>query len=495
MLNGIHSINTWSITADEGSHLAYAIQLIKGDPERRNPEKDNSKMPISVINAIPRGIEQVFSDHLSKNDWGQSDTVKGRYVTLLFSVLIILLVFRWSNKLYGINAGLFSAFLMCFCPNNLANAVLVSTDTYAVYFLLATTYYLWRFCHTKANKHLLWFAVMLGLSQIAKQSLFHLYILTPLCALIYTIVHKDKVKFSVIFKRLLIIGSVSWIIINAAFLFYKINVQLGDYHFLSALFQKVQSLFPSQMPVPLSKAFITGLDQAKFYDQLGGGYSNSSFGNVTIMGHSSTGGSFWYYYLVTIFFKTPVTSLILTGWAFWILLKKTGFAQFIANEFFLLMPILYFLVLMSCMYNTQVGIRHIIFIYPLLYIFAGLIIKNIKPIESWILILLSLFLIVSMLKYYRNYFAYTNEFIADKKSAWKYVGASNLNISQSYFQLKKYLSDHPDVKLATDVPGKGKFILVVDDYIDTWNTGRYKWLRQHEPVDEIEKVFLLFDLK
>ena len=364
LINGICSINALSVTADEGSHLAFGIKMLKGDPARTNPEKDNSKMPVSVLNAIPRGVEQLFSKGLVKNDNGISDTIKGRYATLFFSVLIILLVFNWSRKLYGINAGLFSAFLFVCCPNNIANAVLVTTDTYSVFFLLATMYFLWRYCNSKSNKHFIWFALMLALSQLVKQSLFHLYVLAPLCLLTYTIATKEKIKWPSLFKKILIVITISWVIINAGFIFWHMNMKLGDYHFMSSLFQKVQQLLPGWLPVPLSESFVTGLDQAKYYDQLGGGFANSSFANVTILGYSSTGGSFWYYYFVSIFFKTPVPYLILFGWAKYILYVKLRFKNFMRNEFFLLAPIVYFLLLMSFLYKTQCGIRHIIFIYP-----------------------------------------------------------------------------------------------------------------------------------
>ena len=122
LANGISSLNVISITSDEGSHLSYGIRILKGNPERVNPEQDNSKMPISALNAIPRGMEQVFSKNLKKSDYGERDTINGRYMTLLFSVMTILLVFVWSKQLYGINAGLFSTFIMVLCPNNIANA-------------------------------------------------------------------------------------------------------------------------------------------------------------------------------------------------------------------------------------------------------------------------------------------------------------------------------------------------------------------------------------
>ena len=496
LINGICSINTLSITADEGSHLAFGIKMLKGDPARTNPEKDNSKMPVSALNAIPRAVEQVFNKGLTKNDWGVSDTIKGRFISLFFSVLIILLVFTWSRKLYGVNAGLFSAFLFVCCPNNMANAVLVTTDMYSVFFLLATMYFLWRYCNSKTNKHFIWFAIMLGLSQLVKQSLFHLYVLAPLCVVIYLVVVKEKFRLMLMLKHLLIIAGISWLIINAGFIFWHVNVPLGNYQFMSALFLKVQQLLPGWLPVPLSESFVTGLDQAKYYDQVGGGLINSSFANVTVLGQSSTGGSFWYYYFVSIFFKTPITYLILIGWAIFILFKKITFKKFIQHEFFLFAPVVYFLLLMSFLYNTQCGIRHIIFIYPLLFIFCGIIIKYaVEKREQFILLALGIFLLISVGKYFNNYCPYTNEFIGDKKNAYRYVGAGNLNFTQAEYLVAAYLQNHPDIKYAPESPQAGKFILVVDSYLDIWNTGKYQWLRKLKPVDEVHYSYLLFDVQ
>lgn len=497
LVNGIYSINITSITADEGSHLSYGIRIIKGNPERTGPEKDNSKMPISALNAIPRGAEQLFSGgQLSRSDWGRADTINGRYITLLFSVLIILLVFQWSRQLYGAAAGLFSAFLFCFCPNNLAAAILVTTDTYSVFFLLAVMYMLWRYCNSHRTTDLLGLAIMLGLAQLAKQSLFHLYILVPACILLHTLITRRRLRFSRVLRDVLLVGVINWAIINAGFIFYDMNKPLGEYVFMSDLFKHVQQWLPSRIPVPFSSAFITGLDQAKFYDQLGGGFVNSSFGNVTIMGHSSNGGSFWYYYFVTLLFKTPIPVLVFSAWAVYVLVKKNTFRSFAANELFLLAPVVYFVLLMSFLYKTQVGVRHILFVYPLLHIFSGIIFKQGLTIrKQWIAGLLSLFLLVSVMRYYNNYFAYTNELIPDKKNAWKYVGASNLNFDQAYLLLDQYLARHPEVQRAPETPAKGKFVLVVDEYLDIWNTGKYAWLRQLQPVGEVERVFLLFDVK
>src|ERR1700676_2098252 len=121
LLNGIFYLRAQSLTFDETSHLSYATRLLKGQPERVD-QTDNSKMPGSVINLIPRIIGQLLNPRLKKTDYGASDVFAGRYMTLLVSIFSILLVFHWSKELYGNLAGIFSAFLISFCPNMIANA-------------------------------------------------------------------------------------------------------------------------------------------------------------------------------------------------------------------------------------------------------------------------------------------------------------------------------------------------------------------------------------
>lgn len=496
LINGICSINALSVTFDEGAHFSYGIRVLKGQPARVNPENDNSKMPVSALNAIPRAVEQVFDKELKRDDNGVHDITRGRYITLFFSVGIILLVFAWSRRLYGVNAGLFSAFLFICCPNNMASAVLVTTDSYSVLFLLATMFFLWKYCNSKSTKDLICFAVLLALSQLVKQSLFHLYVLAPCCGLVYALAGKEKISMQLLFRNLLIIITASWLIINIGFLFYATNMSLGNYHFRSGLFLDVQNALPHNLPVLLPKPFIEGLDLAKYYDNLGGGLPGSSMCNVTILGHSATGSAFWYYYFVTIFFKTPIAYFILAGWAFFLRVSKETFRSFIKNEFFLLAPILYFLVLLSFFYKSQGGIRHIIFIYPLLFIFSGIIIKYFQPKKDMLMIvLLSLFLLFSVAKYFNNYYPYTNEFIAAKKHAYRYVGAGNLNFGQARYFLEDYLHTHPAVQLAPEEPHTGQFILSIDDYLDVWNTGNYVWLRKLTPTDHVFHSYLLFEVR
>ena len=497
LINGVCYLRSQSITSDEGSFYTYAIRYLKGNPERINPVADNSKMPVTVLNTMPRLAENVFTDGIKKNDGGVSDIMHGRYITLLVSIITILLVFRWSSELYGKKAGLFSAFLMSICPNNMASAALVTTDAYSVLFLLISMYFLWKYCTIKTGRYFIFLSLTIGLSQLVKQSLFHLYILLPVCLACYYMTHSAKIKYGLFFRRVVIFLLLNWLVINLGWYFYQSFWRVGDYRFMSHLFQTFQSVLPSWMPAPFSKPFIDGLDMAKYYDRLGGGYDPvSSFGNVTILGHSKTGGGFWYYYFVSIFYKTPIAYFIFLVWSLALLFKTRSFKEFMSKEFFLFAPVIYFLIVLSFLYHTQTGLRHLIFIYPFIFVFAGIIIPSVKSIYQKVLLAsVSLFLLISVLSYWRNYFPYTNEFIIDKKMAFQYVGAGNLEFKQGEILLQQYLKDHPDVHYTPPNPASGTFVMSVADYLDIWNRHQYDWIHKFKPTGHVACTYLLFKVK
>ncbi|TMI85301.1 MAG: glycosyltransferase family 39 protein [Bacteroidetes bacterium] len=496
-VNGIYYLRSQSVTSDEGSFYTYAVRYLKGAPDRIIPVSDNSKMPVTVLNTIPRLAQQAFSQTKRKDDGGVSDIMHGRYMTLLVSVLTIVLVFIWSSELYGQRAGLFSAFLTSICPNHMASAGLVTTDAYSVLFLIAVMYFLWKYCTTKSGRHFIFLSITMALSQLVKQSLFHLYILAPFCIGVYFTVYPSQIKYNVLLRRILIFLLVNWLVINIAWYFYQSFWRTEDYHFMSDLFQTITNILPPWMPIPLPKPFVDGLDMAKYYDDLGGGFDPiSSFGKVTILGHAKTGGGLWYYYFVSIFYKTPIAYFILLLWSTIVLVKTRSFKAFVAKEFFLFAPVIYFLIVLSFFYQTQTGLRHIIFIYPFIFIAVGAIVPGINArYQKTLLVLTSLFLLISVFRYWRNYYPYTNEFIADKKMAFQYVGASNLEFKQGGFFLQRYLRDHPQAQIVSLQPRAGSLVMSVADYLDIWNRHQYDWIQQFKPIDHVAYTYLVFEIE
>lgn len=493
LYNGVEYINAQSITSDEGSFYNYAIRYLKGQPERSEPRFDNSKMPVAALNTIPRIVENLLEPGKQKTDMGVSDMMRGRWITLFFSVFILLLVYIWSSQLYGKMAGLFAAFLFSFCPNNLAAATLVTTDSYSVFFLMLSMFLLWKFCNTGSFKYFLFLSFIVACSQLVKQSLFHLYILVPLSLVVYFLSNKKNQLPVHWFKLVSVFCLINLIVINAGYYFNHSFLKLGDYTFMSDLFLSVQKIFPASLPMPFPKPFVDGLDMAKYYDQIGGGIDQvSSFGKVTILGRNFTGEGVWYYYFVSILFKTPISYFLFFSLALFYIIRSFNFREFVKREFFLFLPIVYFLVLMSFFYQTQCGIRHMIFIYPFLFIFSSRIVAEVKTsLIKYLIVILSFFLVVSVLKYYRNYYPYTNELINDKKNAYRYVGAANLDFMHGQLFFANYLKEHKDVKWATKKPEPGTFLITVEDYQDIWNRHQYNWINKFKPVGHVAHCGLL----
>ncbi len=102
------SIRGKSLTYDAPDHLRYGLGILHGDATRF----DDSKMPISAWNALPKRFAEELgpAGSGSLRDFLAADGT-ARYPTILAFLLLAWLVFRWSRQLYGVAAGFLSLFL------------------------------------------------------------------------------------------------------------------------------------------------------------------------------------------------------------------------------------------------------------------------------------------------------------------------------------------------------------------------------------------------
>jgi hypothetical protein len=95
-----------------------------------------------------------------------------------------------------------------------------------------------------------------------------------------------------------------------------------------------------------------------------------------------------------------------------------------------------------------------------------------------------------------NFIAYTNEFITDKKNAWRYIADSNLNWGQRQKHIEKYLEANPDIIFEPEQPLKGKILISINNLVGTRGPEKYKWLRSHyEPEAVVESCYLLYHVR
>lgn len=503
-----YCITRLSVTSDESTYYHYGINILKFQPQKtviNGKTIFDSQMPIVAINTIPRAIEQLLKPGL-KHDQFQTlvDIEQGRIFSVISALLLGWYVLLWSTKLYGQKAGIFSLLLYVLCPNILANSQMVGTDVYSYLFCTATLYHTWLYSKSRQINQLLIVSLLLGLGQISKQSLLLLYPLVFILLLVtwYTL----KIKWSSIIKgflkEILIISLVSMLVINAGFVFYNTGKSLGLYHFYSTKFISLQKQFSflAKLPVPFPEPFIEGFDNVALDIETPPGISNlSSYGATFFLGQRITGKRIISYYPIACLYKLPVPFLLFLLTALVLYFKHLNQASFVKNELFLLLPAAFIFTSFTFLNTMYLGIRNLLFLFPLLFIFCGWLLNyflqiKTKRIAFFITAILLLYQLISVAIWFPHFLPYTNEFVTNKKNAYKILGDANIYQREGGKLVNEYLLKHPDVQYEPTHFVQGKVMVSLENYLDFWFEGKVQWLiNLHlEPIDHFDSQYLIF---
>jgi hypothetical protein len=190
-----------STTSDELVHLTGGFNAWQNHDYRLHPE--NGILPQRWA-AIPAWLQGAKFPELSGNDyWRTSDAwvvghqffyetgedhfprlMAGRAMIALFSVATGLLVFFWSRQFFGDAGGLISLGFFSFSPTFLAHGALVTSDACMAFFFLASVGAWWRHLHD--GRALSWWlsALVFGLAFVAKYTAVLLLPMIAIMALI-----------------------------------------------------------------------------------------------------------------------------------------------------------------------------------------------------------------------------------------------------------------------------------------------------------------------
>ncbi len=491
------SIEGKSWTADEDMHLKYGTNILNGNSERF----DDSKMPISAWNALPAKIASFLPEGEPRASI--ENPMRARWMTIFFSMLVAWMVFFWSRKLYGAVPAFASLILYILDPNILAHSQLVTTDIYITGMIVFCCYWLWKFASTRRWQDGLIFAILLGAAQLTKYTAVSLYPLLTITWFVHEVSKwrtgtengiglNIKHETGKLIAFFLVIAATSLIIINIGFLFNRSFTRFSEYSFLSDLFQKLQHKVDFLVPTPYP--FLQGFDRINFNERNG-----TSFGNIYLLGEIRKDQGFKGYYIIASLFKVPLATQAVV----WLALinyftKKRG--SFWRNEWFLLCLVLFYSIYFNFFYNAQIGIRYYLVVFPLLYIFAGSLFKELSRTQ-WIGALAAgMYLLISVLSYYPHYLGYFNEIVWDRKMAYRYLADSNLDWWQDRYALDQYLLEHIYVVEAPELPAPIKrsqiYFMSINRLVGvTSSPPTYEWLRENfEPFDTIGTSYLLFEI-
>lgn len=377
---------------------------------------------------------------LMNGEFADQILIKARRVAVFFPMLLLVTIFFATRVWFGHLAAGCAAILTLFEPNLTAHGPLVATDLAIAATTFATVFCADRFLRKPAIWRFLLLGLTLGLALASK----HTAVFVPLILLLqflayYGLSHSRSPRLAL--PRLLL----AWF---AACLF-AVLVLWSTYQFrYSALPSRAQ-----------------GFDIANTVET--GGRSDTLFGHAILtithlhllpesyvagllyVMDNSTRASYifgerydagvWYYFPVTILVKTPLTILLFVVLASPPLWRKRK-PELVTT----LIPIAVFL-LSAMTSKINLGVRHILPIYPFLIVLAAAAIgyyASRSKIAAILCAALLLFQVISYARGYPNEIAYANEAWGGPKNLHKFLGDSNVDWGQSLYRVKDYVAAH-----------------------------------------------------
>ncbi|MBI4149509.1 glycosyltransferase family 39 protein [Candidatus Woesearchaeota archaeon] len=442
-----------SATSDEPPHIAAGYSYITERDFRYNPEhppliKEIAAFPLLFLNvSLEQGIawEQVYEWPAGRNFLFENsedpDTILfwARMPMVLLSALLGFVVFLFARRWYGNSAGIFALFLYAFSPLVLGNAWIVQTDVAAALALAASLYCFWLVLQQPSWKRIVVLGIVLGLSLASKFTAAFILGIMVLLLIIYLIWFWQRI----VWKRnlvLLVVGKgivmlfIAWLILAASYGFTfstffntSLKTKLAT-EAIPGMHPSLEGIAAATLiPVPLPEQYVQGLYQV--IRQSKTGYPAYLLGEVK-------SGGWWQYFPLAFLIKTPIAFLIMLTLAFWHTrtLVKSWF-----RELFILLPAtLIFLSFMAGQLN--IGIRHILPVYPLLFIFASKLI-NYRRWMTVFVITLSIWYAAATLIIHPHELAYFNELVGPEHGP-DFLIDSNIDWGQDLKGLAAYLGEH-----------------------------------------------------
>jgi hypothetical protein len=148
----------------------------------------------------------------------------------------------------------------------------------------------------------------------------------------------------------------------------------------------------------------------------------------------------WNYFIVAFFIKTPVGSLVLIAAS--LVLFRAGTPLRLREVLYLLLPPL-LVFAAGTQAQINIGLRHILPVYPFLFLLAGRLgtVEFARRSLNFLLIAAPLVLTAfSTLRISPHQLAYFNEFVGGADQGYRYLSDSNLDWGQDLKGLKAYMN-------------------------------------------------------
>jgi hypothetical protein len=470
--------DTMCTTGDEIAHLTAGYSYWTTDDYRLQPE--NGNLPQRWA-ALPLLRQNLRFPTLEQNAWRISDVWDlgfqwfyesgndlasmlrdGRRMIALFGVALGALVFLWARRLHGDKGGLLAAGLFAFCPTMLANGALVTSDMTAAFMFLAAVTAFWAMAHRLTPLRVLLFGLALGLLCVAK---FSAPLIAPMCAILFavrvagspTLASGWLLPHAVAGRMRVALALVAATLAACAI---AVGVIWASYGFKYPMFRhfepnRIRSLVGWDVledqggpTVPilrfardhrlLPESYLYGFAHTYRFSRYRKSFLNGEY-------RSSGWVSFFPY---TTAVKTPLAlfGLIALGGAY-ALNRRRGAAEWRSRlyEWSPLLSLFAVYWAFSLTSGLNIGHRHIIPVYPVLFVMAAGAAGWVARPTRWaggLVAALAVWFAAESAWIRPHYLAYFNELVGPR-DAWRHVVDSSLDWGQDLPSVRTWLDAHP----------------------------------------------------
>lgn len=407
------------------------------NPEAQPLPRILSALPLLVLQPQLPPEEPVFE---KRYHWGadvlfhQNSSRAGQIVfwaripVIILGLCLLLIIFHWSKTLFGLAGAWISLGFASMDPNLIAHSSLATSDLPFTFCFILTLYlYVSNLRKSEGLLPILLPGAALAAALLCKTTA---WLLIPILFVILTALRPPDVSRALLKTCAVIL--IALILVNAAFLFngtFHDKTQMMSTLAIQQEDQSLARLLTYFLPDQYSFAFLynlaeSGGKQHPFSFFLHGQYSNSGF---------------WNYFLVALLIKTPISILIWFAVSLFFLWKGADRKM----AFALTIPWLVLLFYFSFLNKLNLGLRHILPVYPLLYVAAGapvtLLLGNPKRLLGVVLAICVLWSGITAYRIHPYHLAYFNELIGGPSNGYQYLVDSNLDWGQDLARLKQYM--------------------------------------------------------
>lgn len=430
-----------------------------------------------------------------------------RLGTLPFLVLLCVVTFVWARRWFSETAGFVAVLLLVCTSPIIGHAGLATNDVACAAGAALALYQFLRWLEQPGTVRCLWWGFATALAVFCKFSNI------PFLAACYAVglIVMPRGAFR---RRFAQIGLAAGVVLALGWSVYRFHINPPEMFYGQQQHPVIESILRSRppldrvwnsfltTPLPLSEAMIGVLDL----------FVHNAVGHDSyLLGQFSQSG-WWYFFPVVLAVKTPIGLLLLAifGWA--VVVRRFRHAPWpqILTAIF---PVAILLVCMAARVNL--GVRHILPMYPLLAIAGGHAVTEMfrhSRYAAVVAALLVAWVVGDSVRAHPDYLAHFNEFAGSHPEA--ILCESDLDWGQDLHRLSQRLKERgiQDVSIAyfgtalldkaglprygllsSTQPSRGYIAVSLHNLnIDYKKNGSFAWLKSYTPVERIGKSIDLF---